>query len=614
VADGSQQPGVAFWAEEPEALLASLGVSADGLTSPEADKRLARFGPNRLSAKNRRGPLRLLLAQFTSPIILILLAAAALSLFLGDRPDAIIIFAIVAVSGLLTFYQERGAADAVEKLLAVVEVKAQVLRDGAEAAVPHEQIVPGDVVMLSAGSTIPADAYIVEGHELFVDEATLTGETFPVEKQPGVLPATTPLAERANSVFMGTHVVSGTALAVVVRTGASTEFGAVSEHLAAAPAETEFEHGVRRFGSFLMEITLLLVIAIFASNVLLRKPVIDSFLFSLALAVGLTPQLLPAIISINLAHGARRMAKRRVIVKRLDSIEDFGSMDILCSDKTGTLTTGVVSVHAAYDTAGDESDDVLLYAYLNSYFETGFSNPIDDAIRTTRPFDVSRMRKLDEEPYDFQRKRLTVLVERDGKPFMVTKGAVDGVLSVCTKARTRTGAVTKLDEVRGEVERQYRTLSDQGYRTLGLAVRDDLTEKRIDASHESGMTFVGLLALFDPPKPDAATEVAHLRELGVALKIITGDNRLVARTVSAQMGLESPDILTGPRDEQDVRAGAREAGPGSRHLRRDRAEPEGEHRPRPARGRPRGRLPRRRHQRRLRAARGRRGDLGRLRG
>jgi Mg2+-importing ATPase len=533
-----------FWSRIAEDQLSELGATREGLTSQEAARRLATFGPNSLRAKRQRGDFALLLSQFRSPIIVILIAAAVLSAFLGDTLDSGIILTIVLVSGLLTFWQERGAAGAVAKLLAVVEVKAQVLRDGHETAVPHEAVVPGDVALLSAGATIPADCLILESTDLYVDEASLTGESFPVEKAVGVMPADTPLAKRTNAVFMGTHVVSGKAHVVVVKTGSGTEFGAVSDRLALAQPETEFERGVRKFGYLLMEVTLLLVIGIFAVNVLLHKPVLDSFLFSLALAVGLTPQLLPAIISINLAHGARRMAERRVIVKRLDSIENFGSMDVLCSDKTGTLTEGVVTVSGGYDVRGGESEDVMLYAYINSSFETGFTNPIDVAVRASRTFDISHVVKLDEVPYDFSRRRLSVLVERSGSPLMITKGALTNVLDACTHARTPTGSIVSIDQVRTDVEKLYCDLSAKGIRTLGVAIRED-TARTIDASAEKGMTLVGVLALFDPPKEGATAAVEQLRSLGIRLKIITGDNDLVARTAGQLMGLTDAVVMTG---------------------------------------------------------------------
>ncbi len=533
-----------FWSAGSAETLSDLDATAAGLTGAEAAARLRRFGPNTIAAKHRRSTLVLLAAQFRSPIILILVAAALLSAFLGDRPDAAIILAIVLVSGLLTFFQERGASSAVERLLEVVKVKAQVVRDGAEVSVPHEDVVPGDVVVLSAGATVPADCLLLESTDLFVDEAALTGESFPVEKSVGVLPADTPLARRTNSVFMGTHAISGTARALVVRTGCATEFGSVSDRLAAPPRPTDFEQGVGKFGYLLMEVTLMLVIAIFAVNVLMHKPVIDSFLFSLALAVGLTPQLLPAIISINLAHGAKRMAERHVIVKRLDSIEDFGSMDVLCSDKTGTLTQGVVTLSGAYDVRGGDSEDVVLYAYLNSYFETGFANPIDVAVRASRSFDVSHVTKLDEVPYDFTRKRLTILVEREGRTLMITKGALSCVLDVCESARTPSGATVRLGDVRSDVEKLYRDLSARGFRTLGVAIRSD-TPRDIDASAEAGMTLVGVVAFFDPPKEGAVAAVEGLRARGVRLKIVTGDNALVAASAWEQLGMAAPVVLRG---------------------------------------------------------------------
>jgi Mg2+-importing ATPase len=369
-----------FWSIPPETLLDRFGTTRQGLTSRAAGERLIRFGPNRISPKKRTDDLTLFLAQFKSPIILILIFAAILSFFLHDPVDTLIILAIVVVSGLLGFWQERAAVHAVEKLLAMVQIQSKVLRDGQPTDVPVEKLVPGDIIILNAGDVIPGDCLILESKDLFVDEATLTGETYPVEKEVKILSPDTPLSRRVNTLFMGTHVISGTAQALMVKTGKVTEFGKIAESLKLRPPETEFEHGVRHFGYFLMEVTLLLVIAIFAINVYLHRPVMESFLFALALAVGLTPQLLPAIISINLAHGARKMADRKVIVKRLSSIENFGSMNILCCDKTGTLTEGVVRLRSCIDAGGRESDKVFLYAYLNARYQTGFTNPIDEAI------------------------------------------------------------------------------------------------------------------------------------------------------------------------------------------------------------------------------------------
>jgi len=337
----------AFWSLSANDLFKLLASVKEGLTGSEAKKRLVLYGANLLKPPKRTDVLTLLISQFKSPIILILFFATGLSFFLHDAVDAIIILSIVLISGLLGFWQERGASNAIEKLLSIVQIKAAVLRDGKSVEIPVEQIVPGDIVILNAGDIVPGDGQIQELKDLFVDEAMLTGETFPVEKTVSVLPSDTALSQRTNTVWMGTHVVSGNAKALVTLTGKSTEFGKVSERLKLKPLETEFEHGIRRFGYFLGEVTLVLVVIIFAINVYLHRPVLESFLFSLALAVGLTPQLLPAIISINLAHGAKKMAQKKVIVKRLTSIENFGSMNVICSDKTGTLTEGIVHVQSA---------------------------------------------------------------------------------------------------------------------------------------------------------------------------------------------------------------------------------------------------------------------------
>lgn len=536
----------AFWSVPADELLEQLQTTPQGLTSDEARVRIIRFGSNLLKPKKRSDALTLLLAQFKSPLILILLFAAGLSFFLSDPADAFIILTIVFISGLLGFWQERSAANAVEKLLAVVQIKATVLRDGSSKEIPVEGILPGDVVILSAGESIPGDCLILESKDLFIDEAALTGETYPVEKTVGILPTETPLSQRKNTLFMGTHVVSGTAKVVVARTGTETEFGKVSERLKLRPPETEFERGVRRFGYFLMEVTLVLVIAIFAINVYLARPVLDSFLFSLALAVGLTPQLLPAIISINLAHGAKRMALEKVIVKRLASIENFGSMNVLCSDKTGTLTEGIVHLQSALDVEGNSSEKVLLHAYLNPFYQTGFTNPIDKAIRAHRQFDVSGYQKLDEVPYDFIRKRLSILVSKGDAHLMVTKGALLNVLAVCSSAETLDGMIVDIAAVQEQIQQHFQEFSSKGFRTLGVAYKNIGSDSLMSKNHEADMTFLGFLVLFDPPKPDILETIGLLKHLGVSLKIITGDNHLVAANVSQQVGLSNTQILTGP--------------------------------------------------------------------
>ncbi len=540
-----KQPPHTFWSAAAAEILEELQATPQGLSEEEAQDRFVRHGANLIKPKKRTDALTLLLSQFKSPIILILLFAAALSLFLHDSADALIILIIVAVSGLLGFWQETGAVAAVEKLLAIVQIKAMVIRDGDSKEVPIEAIVPGDIVVLNAGDVIPGDCLILESKDLFVDEATLTGETYPVEKTAGILPMETSLGQRTNALFMGTHVVSGHAKAVVVLTGRETEFGKVSDRLRFRPPETEFEHGVRRFGYLLLEVTLVLVIAIFAINVYFKRPVMESFLFAVALAVGLTPQLLPAIISINLSHGAKRMASKKVIVKRLASIENFGSMNILCSDKTGTLTEGVIRFHSAMDINGNENEKVFLYAYLNAIYETGFVNPIDEAIRTHRQLDVASYQKRDEVPYDFIRKRLSILVSKDGAHQIITKGALMNVLEVCSSAEVGHRVTADLAEVQDRILQRFEELSQKGFRILGIAFREVGSVSLITKEHERGMTFLGFLVFSDPAKSGIVETINKLGRLGVSLKIITGDNYLVAANVSHQVGFPDPKILTG---------------------------------------------------------------------
>lgn len=536
----------AFWSISATEMLQKLETVKEGLTGDEARQRLARYGANLLKPQKRSDALTLLLAQFKSPIILILFFATGLSFFLRDPVDAFIILSIVLVSGLLGFWQERGASNAVEKLLSIVQIKAAVLRDGSSKEIPVKEIVPGDIVILNAGDIIPGDCLVLESRDLFIDEAMMTGETFPVEKAAAVLSVETALGQRTNALWMGTHVVSGSTTALVVSTGKETEFGKVSERLKLRPKETDFEHGIRRFGYFLMEVTLVLVVTIFAINVYLARPVLDSFLFSLALAVGLTPQLLPAIISINLSHGAKRMAQEKVIVKRLASIENFGSMNVICSDKTGTLTEGIVHVQSALDVEGAPSDKVLFHAYLNAFYETGFTNPIDEAVRTHRRFDLSGYQKQDEIPYDFLRKRLSILVSHDDTHLMVTKGAMLNVLAVCSSVETGEGTIVDIAAVRDRIQQHLEEFSRKGFRTLGVAYKEMGSKFRISKEDETDMIFLGFLVLFDPPKPNIIETITRLKNLGIALKIITGDNHLVAANVSQHMGLSDTKILTGP--------------------------------------------------------------------
>ncbi len=500
-----------------------------GLTQAEAAERLRRFGPNSVQSERRLGPLRLLARQFESPLVLILVFGAGVSLFVRQWVDASIILAIVLGSAALGFIQEHRASSALEALRRRLALTVRVLRDGAERTVAAASVVPGDVVLLSAGNLVPADGTILEARDFLVSEASLTGESFPVEKT------------RAEPVFMGTSVRSGTAQIVVGKTGRATAYGKIAARLEAAEEETEFARGVRQFGYLLIRVMLLIVVFVLAVNQLLHRPALESLLFAVALAVGLTPELLPAIVTVTLARGARAMAAQGVIVRRLEAIENLGGIDILCTDKTGTLTEGAIELDAALDAQGSDSVEVRRLAYLNAALETGIENPLDRAIVTAGERDrltTAGCRKIDEIPYDFTRKRLTIVVARDGDPaghLIITKGAFASVLAVCSPdaaERERLGA-------------WYRKKSSEGFRVLAVATKRVAAKERYGHGDEGGMGFVGFLVFVDPPKPDAEKTVRDLAALGIRIKIITGDNRYVAAHVAGAIGLDPAAILTG---------------------------------------------------------------------
>ena len=532
------------WSFSSEELFTATTSSAEGLSSDEAGRRLVQFGKNSLQTKKKSSAFGLFLNQFRSPIILILLFATVLSAVLQDWADALIIFVIVVGSAVLSFVQEYNASSASEKLRSQISLRSNVLRDGEERSLPAEELIPGDIVLLSAGSLVPADGIVLEAKDFMVNQAVLTGETFPVEKMPGVVPAETGMTGRSNMVFMGTNVRSGSARFVVVETGARTAFGQIAARLVLRPPETEFERGIRQLGNLLTEFMLILVILIFGANVYFHKPVIDSLIFSIALAVGLTPQLLPAIININLSKGSQEMAKQGVIVRRLEAIENFGSMDVLCTDKTGTLTEGVVRLDGALDQAGETSAVVLRWAYLNARFQTGLPNPLDEAI-LQQELDIHGAAKIDEIPYDFVRKRLSVVVEEDGKTYLATKGALENVLQACSRV-DEAGKVSSLDEARlKQIHARLARWSEQGYRVLGVAVKEISPQTGgFHPKDEAEMTFLGYLLFFDPPKPGVLKAIQELERLGVQLKIITGDNHLVAAHIAGAIGLPDATVLS----------------------------------------------------------------------
>ena len=546
----SLNSGFPFWSWTADAALSRLSSIRTGLTSATAAERLRRDGPNTIEPNAGAGILRLILRQIESPLVLILIIAAIVALGLGDVTEAAIILAIVLGSTVLGFVQEFRASRAVEALRSRLALTTRVLRDGSEMVIPASSIVAGDVIILSAGNLIPADGLILEARDFLVTEASLTGESFPVEKSPGVLPADVPLASRTNCIFAGSSVRSGEAHALVTQTGLRTAFGAVASRLRDRSPETDFVRGLRRFGYLLLRVMTVLVVFVLIINQLLGRPFFESLLFSVALAVGLSPELLPAIVSVTLSAGARVLARRGVLVRRLEAIESLGGVDILCTDKTGTLTEGTIVLEQACDAAGAGSDEILKLGFINASLETGIRNPLDEAIVTLgrqKALLIANVRKVDEIPYDFQRKRLTIVVD-DGDATtrrLITKGAFFETLGVCTMIE-QDGKSAPLDtSARARLEECYRTYGDDGLRALAVATRrlparDDYTRE-----DEAGMTFVGFLTFTDPPKADARETIAALAAAGVKVKIITGDNRYVAAHCAESMGIANQAILRG---------------------------------------------------------------------
>ncbi|ESY77385.1 magnesium transporter [Mesorhizobium sp. LNHC221B00] len=536
-----------YWSITSDELVRRLATSAtSGLAGSEAASRLVRYGANMPALKPGASALTVFVRQFRSPLVLILIFAAIVSAFVGEGQEAAIIGAIVLASCVLSFTQEYGASRATEALKQRISRKAIVLRDGLESSVSAEEIVPGDLIRLSAGNLIPADGIILEALDFNVSEAVLTGETFPVLKAAGRSDPDAPVAQRNNAVFTGTSVRSGTATVLAAATGAHTEFASIAAALERQIPETGFARGIRLFGYLMTEIMLAIVIMVFFANLMLHRPLIESLLFSLALAVGLTPELLPAIISVTLARGARAMAANGVIVRRLDAIENLGSMDLLCTDKTGTLTKGVIHLDGWFDVDGNPSEEILLWARLNATLQTGLKNPLDEAIAGGGSASLGAFTKVDELPYDFIRKRLSVVVRsKDGGDLLITKGAVQNVLETCSFVGTAKGLEPLEDAHRAAIDKIFRRWSAEGYRVLGIATRRFEGCGPYSRKDEVDLAFAGFLLFLDPPKEGVKNTLAELAHRGIAVKVITGDNRYVAAHLAQAVGLRSDRILTG---------------------------------------------------------------------
>lgn len=535
-----------FWQYEPQEVMTGLQTSLAGLSKEEAAKRLAAG----ISKKKERPPLLqnilLFLSQFKSPLTLLLVAAVILSALLGETSDVFIILFILLATGIVSFIQERHAGKAVEKLKSIIRTKVKVCRDGSIVEVFTEEITSGDILEFSAGDIIPADCLLLEEKDLHVNEATLTGETYPAEKAVGTVSAETGLSKRTNTLFEGTSVVSGSAKAIAVLTGKNTVFGNISASIARPADETAFEKGIRKFGFLLMQITIVLAVIILAVNIYFGRSLMDSLLFGLALAVGMAPELLPAIMTIAMSSGAKRMANQKVIVKKLSSIQNLGEINIFCSDKTGTLTEGVLEVSSVVNMEGKEDEKVRQLAFLNARFESGFANPMDEALRAMKNISAGDYIKTDEVPYDFIRKRLSVCVENSREHLFITKGAVDNIIAVCDQLLKPDGNTAPLDAgSKDKIAALYLQYSNQGFRTIGVCYK--LTDKGrpFTRDDETNMIFAGFVLLFDPPKEGVIEVIRELKKNGVGLKIITGDNKLVAAYMADKIGLHDAVVVSG---------------------------------------------------------------------
>ena len=540
-----------FWNTDLPELLGGLAANAHGLTQTEAEARLERYGRNLLDTTNRRSSIRQYLAHFKNPLVLILLVASGLSALMGEVEGAWIIWSIVLLSVTLDFFQEHRAEHAANLLKKQVAVRATVLRNGQPVEIRLEKIVPGDIVLLNAGALVPADCRLLDAKDFFVNQSVLTGETFPVEKHATSLTeATHEFSEADNAVFMGTSVVSGIATALVCSTGERTALGDIAETLTRQPPPTRFELGLQSFGQLIMRLTIFLVLFVFLINAVFQRPLLESFLFSIALAVGLTPELLPMIVTLTLSRGAIRLSKKHVIVKKLSAIEDLGGMDVLCTDKTGTLTEARIRLERHVNALGEDSAEVLRLAYLNSCFESGLRSPLDDAIldhhELDAPIAAENWTKVDEVPFDFERRRVSVLITRQGQRQLIVKGAPEDVLKHCTQWQAGDDIRPLTDDDRQRIKRLHHQLGSQGFKVLGIAWRNvPSTHDHAVIDDETELTFAGFAGFLDPPKQSAAAAIKTLTASGVSVRILTGDSEEVTRYVCNLIGMPVSGVLLG---------------------------------------------------------------------
>ena len=534
---------ISFWQFDQTYWFQQLKSSEKGLTQLEADQRLLQSGIVKKRTNSFQKDFILLIRQFRSPLMILLLGAVILSAFLGDTSNVLIILFIVLSTGILSFFQERNAGKVVEKLQSLIALKCTVIRNGSPNEINPSLIVPGDILLFKAGDMIPADCLILEANELHVNEASLTGESFPVRKNTGVISEQTVLAKRDNCLWEGTSNISGTAKALVIYTGENTLFGSIVQS-ASNEVETTFEKGIKDFGYFLMRITLFLSVFILLVNVFNHKSIIESALFALALTVGMAPELLPAIITIAMSAGAKRMLAKKVIVKKLSSIQNLGEVNLLCTDKTGTITEGAIMVKAIIDISGKENAYVKTLAFWNANFETGYANPIDDSLRKLIIEKTDLPKKLAEIPYDFLRKRLSIAIQTKSEKILICKGAFSQISEICTNLRLQDGKIDSYSLHKNEIEKKFEEYGLNGLRAIGICYKL-ISSTTIVKEDETSMTFAGFILLQDPVKVGIIDTIKELKKLGVDLKIITGDNKNVALSIGLNLEIEKPIVLTG---------------------------------------------------------------------
>lgn len=537
-----------FWQKNLADLFEEDSSIVEGLSSSEASHRLTLVGPNSFSQKKKYAHLVLLLSKFKNPLIIILLLASALSAVIGENTNFILISTIVFLSVIMDFIQEYKAGLEAEKLRQLVSVHVEALRDKKLQEIPLASLVPGDIVFLSAGDLVPGDGRILEAKDFFVNQALLTGEPYPVEKKCCELPYEEEILSASNTVLRGTSVVSGTAKVLIYRTGSKTILGGISEDLISKSPPTSFEKGTREFGMLIMRLTIFLVLFVLFVNAYYGKPWLESFIFALALAVGLTPELLPMIVSITLARGAQRMSAQKVVVKQLASIQNLGSMDVLCTDKTGTLTEAKIHVEHSIDAMGNDNKRVLELASLNSYFETGLKSPLDEALLEHVHQNIVEWDKIDEVPFDFERRRVSVLIDNGQKRILVVKGAPEDIFSLCTTYEgSQEKELLSLDvTIKETLKNRFDSLGKQGFRVLGIAWREvEKMHSHAVISDETQLVFSGFVTFLDPPKQTAKQALADLHKSGVSVKVITGDNEMVTKHICEQLDFSIRGVLTG---------------------------------------------------------------------